>query len=413
MASETPAAKEAKPGPGNETAASRPTPVRDLRRPRVTLKPVPVGQNRASWKTPAAIVGILAFLVISAVSIYLLNRETILDINVEPGQYQLQPKAFVVFNFAGKTSMLKRDFLARQAPLLEQLDQQREQLASAKSDLASRQQRRDLLSESSDQLQKEIPQILERSQKELDQFWEKQGMALKEEYNSFRDSLHQEIQDRAKQLGLKYQKNLELDAIEVAANAFRLSLYNAPTGVAVDEQRKWSEALLKRWNEFEKKWNDKQLELKNKAIAIKQEPGPQVAAAQERIEQLRSEIAALDIELGALRDEVATYEQRLQEARQALEDTVAPFLRELLNVPGDFEKMTLDLPADGHLLVRDVQERTELPPGEYTLLVRGLLQDDEYWAVRDFTVLEYKKNDIQVLSTDFKPARDYLIPKDK
>ncbi len=372
-----------------------------------------MGQARPNWRVPVAILAVLLLVAAAAYSIYLFTRETTLEIQVVAQDYQLQPKAFVVFNFSGKVSMLQRDFRARQAPLLEQLAVQQEQLASAKSDLAGRGQRRQILQGSMEQLQKEIPGHLERAQKTLDRFWMEEGAALKNEYATFRDGLHQEITERAKQLGLNYQRNPDLDAIAVAANAFRLALYSAPQGVAVDEQRKWSEELIVRWNEFEKQWNEKQLTLKDKAMAIKQEPGPKVAAAQERIDQLRLEIDAMDVELKALQDEVATYEGRLLEARQALEDTVAPFLRELLNVPGEFEKLTLDLPPDGTLLVRELQERSDLPPGTYTLLVRALLKEEEYWAVKDFTIAEFEKNSLQIPAEDFKPARDYLLSGDK
>lgn len=379
------------------------------RRPRVQMMPISPDNDRTNWRTPLAILGLLLLLAAAAVSIYYFTRETRLEVQVTAPDFQVQPKAYVVFNFAGKTSMLQRDFRTRQAPLLEQLALQEEQLTSARADLAGRQQRRKMLQTSQEQLQKEIPQLLERSQKELDWFWVQEGEALRKEYATFRDSLHQEIADRAKQLGLQYQRNAELDAIEVAANAFRLALYNAPAKVVVDEQRKWSEELLARWNDFEKKWNAKQLGLKDKAMAIKQAPGPKVAANEERINQLRLEIDAMDIELKALEDEVATYESRQKEAKQALEDTVAPFLRELLNVPGEFEKLAFDLPADGKLVVREIQERNDLPPGTYTLLIRGLRKEEEFWAVKDFTITAYAKNAVEVNSADFKPARGYLL----
>ena len=377
------------------------------------MMPISPDSNRTNWRTPLAILGLCVLLAAAAVSIYYFTRETTLEVQVVAADFQVQPKAYVVFNFAGKTSMLQRDFRTRQAPLLEQLALQEEQLTSARADLAGRQQRRKMLQTSQEQLQKEIPQLLDRSQKELDRFWNQEGAALKKEYATFRDSLHQEIADRAKQLGLQYQRNPELDAIEVAANAFRLALYNAPAKVVVDEQRKWSEELLARWNDFEKKWNAKQLGLKDKAMAIKQAPGPKVAANEERINQLRLEIDAMDIELKALQDEVATYESRQKEARQALEDTVAPFLRELLNVPGEFEKLTFDLPADGKLAVGDLQERADLPPGNYTLLVRGLRKEEEFWAVKDFTIKAYAKNTVEVNAGDFKPARGYLMSPGK
>lgn len=381
----------------------------ERRRARVLLEPMADSEPRRNWRTPATLIALLLLLGAAAVTVYYYMRETTLEVRVVAGQYQVQPKAFVVFNFAGKTSMLQRDFRTRQAPLLEQLDVQQEQLSSARGDLAGRQKRRDLLQKSMEQLQKEIPEYLDRGQKALDRFWVQEGEALKKEYTDFRESLHQEISDRAKQLGLNYQRNPDLDAVEVAANAFRLALYNAPSGVGIDAQRKWSEELLGRWNDFEKKWNEKQLGLKERAMDIKQEPGPKVEAAQERINQLRLEIDAMDVELQALKDEVATYEERLKEARQALEDTVAPFLRELLNVPGEFEKLVFEIPADGVLMVRELQERPDLPPGTYTLLVRSLLKEEEFWAVKDFTIAEFEKNTVEVQSGDFKPARQYLL----
>lgn len=360
----------------------------------------------------ARMIFLVLFAVIAAVSLYYFTRETRLTIHASGGDITLYPEAQIVFNFSGKISMLRRDYQNRQQPLIQQVDDQQLQLISARGDLAGRQQRKKLLDDALAQYQKEIPDILREGQEALDRFWNQEGEALKKEYRDTLEALHQEIADRAQTLGIAYTRNPDLDAIEVAANAFRLALYNAPTGVQVDEQRRWVEGILARWKEFESRWIERQLQLRDKAMAIKQEPGPKVAATEERIASLRLEIEALSIEIQALEAEVATYEERLKEAQQSLEATIQPFMQELLNIPGQFEHITLQLPASGPLELRDLQERSDLAPGTYTLLVRGTREGQEYWAMKKFTINAYKKNTVSIQPGDFVPARSLLLPQD-
>jgi predicted nucleic acid-binding Zn-ribbon protein len=362
---------------------------------------------------PAVLIPLLLlFAGLAAVSIYYLTRETRLTVDVAGGDIALNPEAHIVFNFAGKIHMLRRDYQNRQQPLIQQVEQQQLQLISARGDLAGRQQRKKLLDDALAQYQKEIPEILRQGQEALDRFWNQEGEALKAEYRNTLEALHKEIADKAQSLGIAYTRNPELDAIEVAANAYRLALYNAPPGIKVDDERRWVETILARWKKFEAEWTERQLQLRDQAMAIKQQPGPKVAAAEERIASLRQEIDALTIELQALESEVATYERRLQEAQEALEATIQPFMQELLNIPGQFEHISFPLPPSGPLVLRNLQERTDLVPGSYTLLIRGTRGGQEYWAIKEFTIAAYKKNTVSVQPQDFVPASSLLMPKE-
>jgi predicted nucleic acid-binding Zn-ribbon protein len=362
---------------------------------------------------PAVLIPLLLlFVVLAAVSIYYFTRETRLTLEVTSGDIALNPEAHIVFNFAGKIHMLRRDYQNRQQPLIEQVDQQQLQLNLARGDLAGRQQRKKLLEDALAQYQKEIPEILRQSQEDLDRFWNQKGEALKAEYRNTLEALHKEIADRAQSLGIAYTRNPELDAIEVAANAYRLALYNAPPGINVDDERRWVETVLARWKKFEAEWTERQLQLRDQAMAIKQQPGPKVAAVEERIASLRQEIDALTIELQALDSEVATYERRLLEAQEALEATIRPFMQELLNIPGQFEHISFPLPPSGPLVLRNLQERTDLAPGSYTLLIRGTRGGQEYWAIKQFTIAAYQKNIVSIQPQDFVPASSLLMSKE-
>lgn len=364
------------------------------------------------WQTPAFRI-LFALLLVSAAgtAVYFLTRETRLTIQVAGGDIQTRPEVAVVFNFYGKINLLRRDYQTRQQPLIRQVEEQELQLRGARSDLAGRRQRQKVLEDAMEQYQREIPQFLAQGQKALDTFWGKEGEALKDEYRNTLEAIHTEIEARARSLSIPYTRNQELNALEVAANAFRLALYNAPEGVKVDEQRKWVEEQLARWKRFETEWTERQLKLRDKAMAIKQEPGPKVEANQERINSLRQEIDAVAIEVRALENEVATYEERLAEAQQALDATIEPFLKELLATPEQFQKATFTLPESGTLEVRDLQQRTDLPPGTYTLMARGTRNGQEYWALKEFTLTAYKKNSVAVGPADFTAARTYLQPQ--
>jgi len=401
----TPAVKPAdKPKAAATPASARPS---QKKKPKVVLPP-----RREEEKKNSPLLFLIPLIILLlagiAFALYWNQRETSVIVNVDAGEMTLRGDGIVIMNFAGKLQMLRDDYFRRRAPLEEEVERIQANLAAAQVDLAGREQRKKLLDDMLEQYEAEIPEFLTESQQALNSLWEDKSAQLAREYDEFKESLHQEIIARAEELGVDYQRNTEIDAIAVAVNAFRLALYGVAREVDVSEQRAWAEDILQRWKAYEKQWRDAQADIKEEALEIKKQPLPKIADARKRIDNLEREIAAVEIDLQSLRDEVARHEQTLREASQRLEDIADPFFLDLKSIPKDFEVARFPVENNGVIRMPRLNESEELTEGTHFLLVRALKEDMEYWAVSEFEILPYQTVESTVRSDQFVPLQTIL-----
>lgn len=386
------------------SAAARPS---QKKKPKVVLPP-----RREDEKKTSPLLFLIPLLILLlggiAFALYWQQRETSVVVTVESGDLTLRGDSIVVMNFAGKLQMLRDDYFRRRAPLEEEIKRIKANLAAAQGDLAGREQRKKLLDDALEQYQAEIPQFLTESQQALNSLWEDKSDQLAREYDQFKESLHQEIIGRAEELGVDYQRNTEIDAIAVAVNAFRLALYGVAREVDVSEQRAWAEDLLQRWNAYEKEWRDAQTAIKKEALEIKKQPLPKIADARKRIDNLQREIAAVEIDLQSLRDEVARHEETFRVASRRLADVDDPFFLELQAIPKEFEVARFAVENNGVIRMSRLEQSEELSEGTHFLLVRAVKEDTEYWAVDEFEILPYQSVESTVRSDQFVPLRKIL-----
>ena len=342
------------------------------------------------------------------VAIYLFSRETVVNVNFALDELSVMETPLIVYNFDGQVSQIKRDYDERRKPMVLRLDAVERDLASAKADLAGREEKRRILMEEVQKLKDSIPVMVAESEAKLNNLWTNEGGDLDRSYESRKEELHQEIEKRAQELGLKYTRNTELDALEVAVNAFRLSLYGAPKGVNVDEQRIFSEDLLKRWRDFEKEWAVKQLEIKDEALVIKQSPGPKIDRAQAALENLKVNLNSLNIDLASLQDEVNRRQEEEVEEQEKLREAEKPFLSDLLKVPQNNILKSLSLGADGKIVLRKLNKTADMSPGDYRLFVQAQNQEEIFWAIKEFTVSKYKTTEVSIVREDFAPIRKFI-----
>lgn len=359
------------------------------------------------WGWPALVTGIVLLIILS-ISIYLLTRETTLTVNFAIEDMSISDVPAVVYNFDGQVNQVKRDYIERRKPMDERLTIIESDLASAKADLAGREEKKRLLTLEITRLKQTIPALAQEGEEQLNRLWSEEGGNLDKRYTEQKEALHQEIEKRVQELGLKYQRNPDLDAIEVAVNAFRLSLYGAPKTVKVDDQRIFSEDLLKRWKDFEKEWAKQQLTIKDKAMVIKQSPGPKIELAQKSIETLKSDLEALNIDLASLQEEVNRRQEEEVEEQEKLRELEKPFIADLLKIPQNNILRQIPIGADGKITLRKLEKSSDLIPGDYRIFIQAQNQGEVYWAVKTFSLSKYQKNELTIKREDFTILRDLL-----
>lgn len=342
-------------------------------------------------------------------AIYWFNRETTLNVAIDPGPRTLTPEARIVLNYSGKLEILRQDYLRRRTPLEKEIERIKSDLSAANADLAGRDQRKKLLQDALEQYKSEIPAFLTESQSALDSLWGDESEALNKEYDDFKQSLHNQIEQRAAELGVAYQRNTEIDAIAVAVNAFRLALYGVGISgkINVSEQRSWAEDILNQWDSYEQTWRQKQLEIKKKALEIKKQPLPKIAETRNRIENLERDIEAIDIDLNSLKNEVARHEANLADASKRLADIDPPFYEELRRIPDEFAVMSLPV-VNGTIVLGDLQNNPTLAQGLHFLHVTATEAGQEFWAVQEIEILPFRNNHVRVEASRFVDLKTIL-----
>ena len=136
-----------------------------------------------------------------------MTRETSVKIKVLTSDLDVQSPAYLVYDFSGKINLIKRDYEKLKKPLVDEIKGVEETLLAAKADLAGREERRKLLLDAIQEDEKEIPKILKKSRNVLQSLWEAEGGKLDQDYNVNLNKLFRQIEDRATELGLKYNAN--------------------------------------------------------------------------------------------------------------------------------------------------------------------------------------------------------------
>jgi|GEM_PF-6391069 len=355
----------------------------------------------------------LLFFVVVGVLVFLSLRETRVKvaINTSPA-YEIDPEVLIVTDFQERIDLLKRDLQRRQTPLRNEVSAIDQDLSAAKADYAGRAAKRKLLFDALNKDKSEIPTILEGTQKSLEKLWKEDADNLDAEYEAKKDAFNKDISGRAKQLNLtQYAPSDEMDAPEIAVNAFRLALYSAPDSVETGKEREWAEARLKSWRKFEEDWSDRQLKIKQEADALRQTVQPEIDEVKGRVVLRQEEIAAVDLEIDEFAKEVARHEGRIKESKEQLAAVSQPFYEDLLKAPNEYVLVRWKAEKLGLIDVRNLDRDPNFPPGEYRLLVRAKKKGVDYWAQKIFLVEKYKTTQVTLGDDDFLPVKALLEEK--
>lgn len=207
---------------------------------------------------------------------------------------------------------------------------------------------------------------------------------------------------------MPFQPHPEVDVPEVTVNAFRLALYQAPSGVNVTQERQWAEGLLQQWREQEKTWEEEKLTIKNKAERMRDPIGTMIEQIQKRAGFLQEQAQDVEDEMALIKEEISRFEGRVEEQRKEIQELLQPFYEELLRTPMDYSNAIFPVQNLGLIDVRELDKDTRFPPGTYRLLVRGIKDNSEYWAIKEFTLQSYRTTRLLITADDFKSVRSLL-----
>jgi chromosome segregation ATPase len=383
--------------------------------PRVTIPEVePPQKNGIKLSIPLwlwAAVGLLV-LIGAGISVFMVVRQTKVTFRVDAGDLKITDQPAVIYNFMGKVDLLRSDYARRMTPIDSEYTEVRNNLASARADMAGKLETKRLLKGEIQRLSAQIPDFIEQSQGQLNDLWVKQGAVLDKEYADTKEQYQKKLEDRAKQLGVDYQRNQDIDSIDVSVNAFKLSLYGAPKTVKVEDERKYAESLLAEWQKYQEDWQKRLVSMKDKSQQIRQQPGPKIEEVKAQVAKVQNDIFAVDADISSYQLEIQQYEGRTNDLNTQIQKVTKQFMDDLLSAPKEFIKTRLQLDGNGIAELKDLEDHKEdFPPGDYFLLVSAQKDDQVYWALKKFTIKEYSKSDVYILRSDFVLARSYLSNK--
>ena len=379
--------------------------------PRVIIpETTPTPKRKFTLAIPTWVwVGLAALLLLCAgLPIFKLMRGTKVTFKINVGDLQIVDQPAVIYNPMGKLDLLRSDYARRIAPINTEYEEVQRHLNAARADLAGKLEAKRVLKGEENRLGTEIPDIILQNQSALDDLWVKEGDALDKEYEDTKEAFQQRLETRARELGIPYQRNKEINSIDVSVNAFKLALYGAPKTVKAEEERKYAEALLAEWQNYQEEWQKRMGAMKEKSMEIRQRPGPKINEVKIHIDKILDDIKAIESDIASYQLEIQQHESRLAGLNEQIQQVTQQFTADLLSAPKDFIITRLTLDANNEAVLNDLENRKDLPFGDYLLWVSAQKDGEIYWAMKKFAIRKNQRETVYVLRKDFVPARIHL-----
>ena len=198
-------------------------------------------------------------------------------------------------------------------------------------------------------------QVFEDYKTSVSRLWLEEAGLLDQEFDDRRKTFLDEVEDRARALGLFYhpEEDEDLDQPEIAANEFRLALYRAPPSIKLPEQFGWIEKKLKAWHEFEKDWNSRYKGLGTRAKQLRSPAATSLDSKKERVDIQKQELGKFRGDAQMIQKEILDYEARLKELRDREAQAKGPFEEDVNAIPEAFLCVRVPLDADAAPIVVD------------------------------------------------------------
>jgi hypothetical protein len=364
------------------------------------------GWNRSVWIGIGVAIGVMILY-----GVWAEWRKTVVRVRVELNEVRLgdKPEVLVLYDFTERLAGLRRDYGRRLAPLRPQIREIERTLTLAKADAAGTAEKVRMVAEVLGQESSQAKQVFEDYRTSVSKLWLEEAGLLDQEFDERRKTFLDEVEDRARALGLFYhpEESEDLQQPEIAANEFRLALYRAPPSIKLPEQFGWIEKRLREWHDFEKDWNVRYKGLGTRAKELRSPAATSLDQKQERVRIQEQELNKFRGDAQVIQKEIQDYEARLKELREREAQAKGPFEEDVNSIPEAFLCVRVPLDADAAPVVVEGTV-AEAAPGTLQIVIRGRKDGQVAWVIRPLEPVAHKKTEVVFRDEDFQPVSDWL-----
>jgi hypothetical protein len=378
---------------------------------------------RAERKRKQRLIGLIAFYVLLVLllpclyfaGLYFTQETRVEGQIVPPSGMLLGNEAWIVTDFRDLAGGIASDLASDRQIVLQDMQEKVGHVQRAQADVATREGRIRLLRDQIQADNDEEMSLVKQARDAAQQIWDGPGAQMEADYQSRLDSLNRAIADRAKANHLNYAPDPNYYSPEVWANAFRLSLYQVPSGVDPVKERAWLDDQMKSWHAFTKTMDVKENDLRDQATKLKLSPAPKVADLKGQVDELQQRIDGTLAEEEPLKAELEQAQLDLKAVQQkeaALDGT--PY-QKLDALPEQNIIKRLDLRPNGRFSWRELEKESTYGAGEkehvFWIFSRAFRGDGrQFWSLHRFTVDKNSTTELMIEPSSFVSTRAILRP---
>jgi len=344
-------------------------------------------------------------------------RETKLEGQViPPAGMPLADEVWIVSDFRQLAAGITDDLAEERAPLLLEMHEKQDHVQRVQADLAMREERIRLLQAQIQAAKDEEGKVVMQAHDAAQELWDGPGAKLDDDYNARRIALQDAIASRAKSLNLKYAPDPAYNAPEVWANAYRLGLYEVPTGVDAGKEYQWLADQMKAWRDFVKAQDDKREQLREQAAQIKMSPAAKLTDLNAKIDELQHRIDNTQAEEEPLKPELQQAQADLAEVQTTETGLDAKYYRQLSALPVGSVTKRLPMDTNGRFSWPNLENDSPFAEGEkehrYWIFARATRADGrEYWALGRFSIQKDHTLGLLIEPDSFVSTKAMLRPE--
>ncbi|NBT23975.1 hypothetical protein EBT11_04930 [bacterium] len=267
-------------------------------------------------------------------------RKTVVRVKVSLDEVRLgdRPEVLVLYDFSERLAGLRRDYGRRLAPIRPQIRELEKTLVLAKADAAGTSEKVRMVEKVLEQDTTKAKAVYEDYRTSVSRLWLEEAGSLDLEFDTARKQFLEEVEVRAREVGLFYhpEEDADLQQPEIAANEYRLALYRAPPSIKMPDQFGWIEKKLSDWHKFEKDWNARYKGLSTKAKQLRSPASTSLDERKQNVSAQKQELEKFRGDATAIQKEIAGYEERLKELRTKETEAKGPFEEDVAAIPDAF-----------------------------------------------------------------------------
>ena len=338
-------------------------------------------------------------------------RKTVVRVRVDLDEIRLgdKPEVLVLYDFSERLAGLRRDYGRRLAPIRPQIRELERTLALAKADAAGTQEKVRMVESVVQEESTKAKTVYDDYRTSVSRLWLEEAGTLDLEFDAERKKFLEEVELRAREVGLFYhpEEDEDLQQPEIAANEYRLALYRAPPSIKMPDQFGWIEKKLGDWHKFEKDWNARYKGLSTKAKQLRSPASTSLEDKSQRVGIQAKELQKFRGDAAVIQNEITGYEERLKELRGKEAEAKGPFEEDVGAIPDAFLCQRVPLSAD----VAEIQvtgKVAEASPNTLRVVIRGKRSGKSAWVILPFEPVPHKRIEKIVKDSDFRPVDDWL-----